>query len=53
VLRLPLGAKRSIAQLLFPVEALWDRLEASSVHPVIAGVWRRTGIDVIDERLPS
>lgn len=53
VLRLPLGAKRSIAQLLFPVEALWDRLEASSVHPVIAGVWRRTGIDVVNERRPS
>lgn len=42
VMRLPLGAKRTIAQMLFPLEALWDRVAISGAHPVIAGVWRRT-----------
>lgn len=53
VLRLPLGAKRTIARMLFPLESLWDRLAISGMHPVIAGVWRRTDAEVAAERRPS
>lgn len=48
ILRIPLGAKPSLARLLFPIESLYNRLPGRAPFAVFLARWRRTDVPVDD-----